>query len=175
MSKQKPNRPPMSIMPTALVGGGLAAHSQSPYEAAQEDPLAKKALEDWTKEPAERVAGSIGAEVPPAQPEAVVEAPVAAAPAPAPAAEPTADATDDDDDLAPAPAVRKAKPWNDKDKELRNKNGARSPQHFRIDTEIYAKAWWLKGSTPGMTWESMIDEALGKYVNKKLRDMGYTP
>lgn len=181
-------RSPMSISaPSALtLKGGLASTGQSPYEAAQGDPEAAKVLDQWTREPAERVAGSIGQQEPqghaaePAAAPVVPSVPETAAAAPAPAVAPSEPASvevqpEDEDEVQPLPVTRKAKPWAEKEKELRGKNGARTGHHVKIDSEIFAKAWWVKGSTPGMTWESFFDEALERFTNKKLREMGYRP
>lgn len=178
-------RPPMSITaPAALaLKGGLASTGQSPYEAAQEDPAAAQVLTEWTRQPAERVADSIGGQgtaatppvaaaepaVAPEQPSAPASAPVAAVAASEPPEEVEAE------EVQPMPAVRKAKPWAEKEKELRGKNGERTGHHVKISSEVFAKAWWVKGSTPGMTWETFFDEALERFADKKLREMGYRP
>lgn len=201
MSKPHRPRPPMSVNPALLASGGLAARGGSVAEQIQDNPEVSAKLDEWAKSPALRVAGSIGAEpakqvesdVQPDQeavqtsmqpveaaqaaPEPVV-APVVAQPAVAasePSAEPVS-ALDDDDDYQPIPAVRKARPWQDMERKVRDAVGIKGKNlPARVHAELYAKAWYLKETTAGMTWDLLVEEALTKHVNRKLKEMGYTP
>lgn len=182
MSKPRP-RPPMSVNPALLATGGLAARGGSVVEQIQNNPEAAAKLDEWTKTPALRVADSIGAEPPKPDTEQVeTAAPVQAAqtvdtppPAPAPVSEP-ATALDDDDDYQPIPAVRKARPWQDMERQVRETVGIKGKNlPARVQADLYAKAWYLKETTAGLTWDSLVEEALSKHVNRKLKEMGYTP
>lgn len=196
MSKPRP-RPPMSVNPALLATGGLAARGGSVAEQIQNNPEAAAKLDEWTKTPALRVADSIGVE--PSKPDTeqteaaapaqtaqtVAVAPPAPAPlpavekaaaaAPAPVSEPAA-ALDDDDDYQPIPAVRKARPWLDMERQVRETVGIKGKNlPARVQADLYAKAWYLKETTAGLTWDSLVEEALSKHVNRKLKEMGYTP
>lgn len=196
MSKPRP-RPPMSVNPALLATGGLAARGGSVVEQIQNNPEAAAKLDEWTKTPALRVADSIGAEPPkpdteqvetaaPVQaaqtvdtpPPAPAPSPVvekAATAAPAPVSEP-ATALDDDDDYQPIPVVRKARPWQDMERQVRETVGIKGKNlPARVQADLYAKAWYLKETTAGLTWDSLVEEALSKHVNRKLKEMGYTP
>lgn len=174
---------PTPGIPLGLGTGGLAARGVSIAEQANKNPQMAAALSDWSRVPAERVADSIGAtvaqqaaETPTDAPEGVA-APVAPPAAVAPAVEPAATSpVDDEEDDQPAVTIkRKGKPWAEKEKEVRAKSGPRQGQHVRLGAEVYAKAWFVKGSTPGETWDSLVEEALLKLVNKRLKDMGLEP
>jgi len=185
----------MSANPALLATGGLAARGGSVAEQIQNNPEAAAKLDEWTKTPALRVADSIGAEPPKPdteQTEAAAPAETAQtlavappAPAPLPAVEKAAaaapalvseTATALDDDYQPIPAVRKARPWQDMERQVRETVGIKGKNlPARVQADLYAKAWYLKETTAGLTWDSLVEEALSKHVNRKLKEMGYTP
>lgn len=103
---------------------------------------------------------------------------------PAPAAPPEsqqqpAAATDEDDDPftdahIPAPRQKNLKPWTTKEKEVSDEVGKKGKgTNFRLRPDVYAKTWFLKEITPGMTWDKLADAALERYVNRKLKELGY--
>lgn len=193
-------RPPMSIAPKVLaMKGGLAgAHTESPFDAVKNDPAAAAALDAWSREPAERIAGSIGALTAPAAEDKPAEA-AQAAPAtptevvapPAPVQAPVAPSVQDKDasasqDLdeelseeekriyAKARYRNYTKRWNDEYAKLFAEHGKATPNHFRVDTELYAKVSVFRDDG-NETWGDVINEALRLLVKKRERDIGYKP
>ena len=183
-------RPGMTINPLMTQPGGLASRGQSVVDTlANASSEAKEAVQDWTKAPAERVAASIEgqdaqtalasapapAEVQtPAQPPSEAVAPGSAA------AKADADGVipDDDDPFAeahvPAPKQRNLKPWTEKAKDVAAEVGTKGKgTHFRLNPDVYAKTWFLKEITPGMTWDKLADAALERFVNRRLKELGY--
>lgn len=190
MSKPRP-RPPMSVNPALLATGGLAARGGSVAEQIQNNPEAAAKLDEWTKTPALRVADSIGAEPPKPDTDQLDTASAATDTASAPAHPPVVEKAaveaskpvstpavtlDDDEEYQPIPVVRKARPWQDMERTVREAVGVKGKNlPARVQADLYAKAWYLKETTAGLTWDSLVEEALTKHVNRKLKEMGYTP
>lgn len=183
-------RPGMTINPLVAQPGGLASRGQSVVDTLENAPSsAKEAVQDWTKAPAERVAASIDGQeaqnaLASAQTPAEVPAPAqsrseAAAPGSAAAIADSDGVIPDDDDPfaeahAPAPKQRNLKPWTEKAKDVAAEVGTKGKgTHFRLNPDTYAKTWFLKEITPGMTWDKLADAALERFVNRRLKELGY--